>query len=108
MMPFSIFQPASVGIRAVPPRAGTVQPVKSFPLKSGFHGSADCSDNKGTKQRSVTMPKEMPFCPLTVRFPEKCFFSRCICLQATPVGRVVNEWFGINASLKSDHPFTYQ
>src|SRR6266487_255014 len=62
MMPSSIFQPASAGLREGPsPRAGTVQPVKSLPLKSGFHGSADCSDDRSTKQSSVTMPKEMPF-----------------------------------------------
>src|SRR5256885_17087176 len=62
MMPSSIFQPASAGLREGPsPRAGTVQPVKSLPLKSGFHGSADCSDARSTKQSSVTMPKEMLF-----------------------------------------------
>src|SRR5438093_13683916 len=62
MMPSSIFQPASAGLREEPsPRAGTVQPVKSLPLKSDFHGSADCSDARSTKQSSVTMPKEMPF-----------------------------------------------
>src|SRR6185312_15154274 len=62
MMPSSIFQPASAGLREGPSlRAGTVQPVKSLPLKSGFHGSADCSDAGSTKQSSVTMLKEMPF-----------------------------------------------
>src|ERR1051326_563072 len=62
MTPFSIFQPAPAGLRErPPPRAGTVQPVKSLPLKSGFHGSADSSDVSSTKQRSVTMQKEMPF-----------------------------------------------
>src|SRR6185503_3784006 len=61
MMPSSIFQPASAGLREGAPRAGTVQPVKSLPLKSGFHDSADFSDGRSTKQSSVTMPKEMPF-----------------------------------------------
>src|SRR5258707_15695312 len=60
MMLFSIFQPASAGLREGAPRAGTVQPVKSLPLKSSFHGSADCSDAGSTKQSSVTMPTEMP------------------------------------------------
>src|SRR6185436_8832395 len=94
MMPFSIFQPASVGLREGPPRAGTVQPVKSLPLKSGFHGSADCSDTRSTNQRHVTMPKEMPFCLLTEWGREYCLCGRCICLEPTYVGQVVNEWFG--------------
>src|ERR1041385_7620767 len=61
MMPSSIFQPASAGLREGAPRAGTVQPVKSLPLKSGFHGSADCSDAASTKQSNVTTPTEMRF-----------------------------------------------
>src|ERR1051326_3438435 len=69
MMPFSIFQPASAGIRVrPPPRAPTVQPAKSLPLKSGFHGSADCSDAMSTKQSSVTTLPETPFCFLIRRF----------------------------------------
>src|ERR1044071_3084677 len=71
MMPSSIVQPASAGLREGAPRAGTVQPVKSLPLKSGFHGSADCSDATSWKQSSVTMPNEMPFIanPPTLEFP---------------------------------------
>src|ERR1043166_700990 len=61
MMPSSSFQPASAGLTEEPPRAGTVQPVKSLPLKSGFHGSADRSDAASTKQSSVTAPREMRF-----------------------------------------------
>src|SRR5215217_2133908 len=71
-MPFSIFQPASVGLLEPPPRAGPVQPVKSLPLKSGFDGSADCSDAMSTKQRSMT-PTEMPF---TVNPPALIFRRR--------------------------------
>src|SRR4051794_21939757 len=53
MIPSSIFQPASAGLReGAPLRAGTVQPVKSLPLKSGFHCSADCSDAGSRRQSS--------------------------------------------------------
>src|SRR5689334_21556501 len=93
MMPFSIFQPALTGMRGGPPRTGTVQPVKSLPLNIGFHGSADCSDAMSTKQRSVTMPKEMPFRLLTERFRENCFCGRCTSLEPTSAGQVVNDWF---------------
>src|SRR5436190_8382260 len=93
MMPFSIFQPASAGLREGPLRAATVQPVKSLPLKSGFHGSADCSDAMSTKQRSVTTPTEMPFCLLTVRFSENCFCGWFIPLEPTSVRWSVNDWF---------------
>jgi hypothetical protein len=62
MMPFSIFQPASARLKeGPPPRAGMVQPVKSWPLKSGFHGSADWSDAWSAKLSSVTRLKEMLF-----------------------------------------------
>src|SRR3954463_6918776 len=54
MMPFSIFQPASAGLTEAPPRPGTVHPVKSLPLKSRFHTSADCSAAGSMKQSSVT------------------------------------------------------
>src|SRR4029453_1843371 len=74
MMPFSIFHPVSAGLReGSPPRAATVQPVKSLPLKSGSHASADCSDARSTKQSSVTTPTEMPFIanPRTLEFPRR-------------------------------------
>src|SRR4051812_46902824 len=74
MRPFSIFQPASAGFReGAPPRAGTVQPVKSWPLKSGFHRSADCSDGGSPKQSSVTTATEMPF----IVNPPTLEFRRC-------------------------------
>src|SRR5689334_2311629 len=69
MTPFSILQPASPGLRGGrPPRPSTVQPVKSLPLKRGFHGSADCSDAMSAKQSSVTTAPEMPFWFLILRF----------------------------------------
>src|ERR1043165_8161622 len=69
MMPFSIFQPASAGLReGPPPRAPPVQPVKSLPLKSGFHGSADCSEVVSTKQRIVTRHQERAFWLFRLRF----------------------------------------
>src|SRR5437588_7200716 len=84
---------ASAGLTEGPPRAETVQPVKSLPLKSGFHGSADCSDAMSTKQRSVTMPKEIPFCLLTARLSENCFCGWFISLDPTSVEQSVNDWF---------------
>src|SRR5947209_1997842 len=98
MMPFSIFQPASAGFREGPPRrAGTIQPVKSLPLKSGFHGSADCSDAMSTKQSIVTMPTDTDTdgnLPLDAeRFRENCFCGWFIPLEPTSVGQGVNDWF---------------
>src|SRR5436190_10399463 len=96
MMPSSIFQPALAGLREGPsPRAGTVQPVKSLPLKSGFHGSADCSDARSTKQSSVTMPKEMFFIGILPPWNSEdvergiligiCFLTRCGSFGASTV-----------------------
>jgi hypothetical protein len=46
-----------------PPRAGTVQPLKSLPLNSDFQGSADRSDTVSPKQNSAnnTNARRFPF-----------------------------------------------